>query len=223
MTNSLDKLIYRIEKETGTVDMPVDESVYKSHSKNPFEPILYAGSLDAEIAFIARDLGKDEVIRGEPLIGSAGQLVRRTLSEALFNITPPKTEIQHEKVMEKVLFTNIVPYKPIGNKVFPKKIRTRFMPFIAEFLIDFWKGSHIITLGTEAFKWFEYFEDKNKLAEFWSDAEKRYSESIECEVRAEINGQDKAKVLKVSPLPHPSPLNAKWYKRFPELLKNRVK
>jgi uracil-DNA glycosylase len=223
MNKNLDNLIDKIEKEAKSIDMPIDKDVYKSCSKDLVKPILYAGNLDAEIGFIARDLGKDEVIKGEPLIGSAGQLVRRTLSNAFFGVTPSKTEIHHKEVMDKVLFTNIVPYKPIGNKVFPKKVRTRFMPFIAEFLITYWKGSHIITLGTEAFKWFEYFENKQKLAEFWNNEEQRYTESIECEITTQINGQFKYKTLTVSPLPHPSPLNAKWYKRFPNLLKNRVR
>ena len=32
-----------------------------------------------------------------------------------------------------------------------------------------------------------------------------------------------ARELRIHPLPHPSPLNATWYKRFPDLLRARLR
>lgn len=223
MSTDISNLLNKIEQEAQKGEMPIDTDVYKSCSKPSLTPILFTGNLNAKIGILARDLGKDEVIKGQPLIGAAGQLLRRTLYEAFKGEAPPKNEMYFNDVMKKMMFTNIVPYKPIGNKVFAKKIRKRFMPFLTEFLIEHWNGNFLMTLGTEAFKWFEFFCDKEKISSFWKNEEKRYEETLECKISTVINKKMQTKKIIIAPLPHPSPLNAKWYAKFPELLKNRIK
>lgn len=215
----LNELISNIEELSEYMEMPLDTDIYDKCGKPYNKPILYAGSLDSDVCFLARDLGKDEVFKGQPLIGSAGQLLRRSLYKLISDSKAPEHEIYFPKVMERVLFTNMVPYKPKGNRVFPKKIRKAFAPYIAELLINHWKGNYLITLGTEAFKWFEFFTDKDSVKTYWSDEDNRYKDIFECEITCE-NGRKK---LMVAPLPHPSPLNVKWYRKFPELLLERLK
>ena len=53
-----------------------------------------------------------------------------------------------------------MPYKPPGNKAYPEPVKERFRPFVLELLTRFWQGSQIITLGTEAFRWFEPYVDR---------------------------------------------------------------
>jgi hypothetical protein len=50
-------------------------------------------------------------------------------------------------------------------------------------------------------------------AAFWA-REDRYTASLTLEVRG--------RALRLHPLPHPSPLNATWYRRFPALLDDRL-
>ncbi|MFW5799324.1 MAG: uracil-DNA glycosylase family protein, partial [Spirochaetota bacterium] len=222
MSNELKVLLNKIETQAEKLDMPIDTDIYNSCGKNPNKPILYAGSLEADTGFLARDLGKSEVIKGEPLIGSGGNLLRKTIYSYHTGKEAPKNEVYFKDIMKDVLFTNLVPYKPIGNKVFSKKIRRQFAPYIAELLINHWKGKFLITLGTEAFKWFENFCDKKEIEVFWKDEEKRYTETFQCKIFILDNDKSQSKDINIAPLPHPSPLNVKWYKRFPELLKNRL-
>ena len=57
----------------------IDVEVYRKFDKDPLEPIVGLGRVDAPIAFFGRDPGREEVRHGEPFIGAGGQLVRRVL------------------------------------------------------------------------------------------------------------------------------------------------
>ncbi len=220
---SLNELIDKMEQEAKKGPFPVDADIYKFYSRDEYRPILYAGNLNAKIGLLARDLGKEEVMNNQPLIGTAGQLVRRNIYEHINKSKPPKDEIFFYDIMNYVMFTNLVPFKPIGNKVFPEKVRKRFAPYIAEFLIEHWKGNFLITLGTEAFKWLAYFCDNvEKLSTLWQNEETRYIDTIKCNLTVINDGNKFSKEITIAPLPHPSPLNVKWYKKFPDLLKGRL-
>ncbi len=71
-------------------------------------------------------------------------------------------------MLEAVLLTNTVPYKPPGNKAYPAAVKERFRPFLAELLGRYWTGHHVITLGTEAFQWFTPYGDPAMFAAFWT-------------------------------------------------------
>src|SRR5262245_46651518 len=75
-SESVSDLIAAVRREADTGEFPIDEPVYRRAGRDPKDPILFAGSLEAPVCFVGRDLGKDEVAAGQPLIGAAGRLVR---------------------------------------------------------------------------------------------------------------------------------------------------
>ena len=80
----------------------------------------------------------------------------------------------------------------------------------------------MITLGTEAFRWFApYAESAEAFEEFWR-RDNRYESEIGVTLKVDCLGQPSRKALTILPLPHPSPLNQRWYKQFPELLGRRL-
>jgi uracil-DNA glycosylase len=87
-----DQLIEAITREAKRADFPIDVAVYERAGKDPKRPILCAGALDAPLCVFARDLGKDEVARGEPLVGAAGRLVRQGIVAAWTGAPPPKAD-----------------------------------------------------------------------------------------------------------------------------------
>lgn len=220
---SLDSLIEAARREAAREAFPVDEPVYREVGRDPGVPILCAGSLDAPVCVVGRDLGRNEVAAAQPLIGAGGRLVRAGFYQAAQGTPPPATDDWLESVLERVLLTNTVPFKPPGNKAYSAGVKERFRPFLAELLVDHWKGRRVITLGNEAFLWFErYAPDPQRFDEFWS-GEDRYTSEIEVVASFPSENGLHQKSLLLLPLPHPSPLNARWYKKFPELLARRLK
>jgi uracil-DNA glycosylase len=211
-------LIEATREEAEREAFPVDEPVYRKAGKDPAQPVLFAGALDAPACVFARDLGKDEVAAGQPLIGAGGRLVRAGVYEATRGAPPPSTDRALESVLGHVLLANTVPYKPPGNKAYSAAVKERFRPFLAELLGGHWRGDRVITLGTEAFRWFAPYADASDFEAFWG-REDRYEASLGC-VLTSPGLRDKP--LTLLPLPHPSPLNQRWYKRFPALLAARL-
>lgn len=216
-------LIEAVHQEAVRAGFPVDAAVYRRADRDPEVPILYAGSLSAPVCVFGRDLGKDEVAAGQPLIGAGGRLVRVGLYKAAHGVAPPATDRTLESVLDRVLLTNTVPYKPPGNKAYAGSVKERFRPFIAELLAVHWTGGdHVITLGTEAFQWFApYAPDADAFADFWR-REDRYESAIGVTIAANLGERRVEKPLTLLPLPHPSPLNQRWYKLFPDLLARRL-
>lgn len=215
------QLVESIHQEAQRAPFPVDTPVYEKAGKDPLVPILFAGSLDAAPCVFGRDLGKDEVAEGQPLIGAGGRLVRTGVYQAVHGVLPPKSDRKLESVLTDVLLTNTVPYKPPGNKAYTTTVKERFRPFIAELLACHWKGRHVITLGTEAFQWYLPYADAEAGAAFWN-RDDRYEAEFPCLLTVNQGSESVKKTLTLLPLPHPSPLNQRWYKRFPELLAHRL-
>lgn len=208
---TIEILIDEAEAEARREPFPVDEPVYEKARRDPLRPILFAGSPGAPVAILARDLGKDEVAAAQPLIGAGGKLVRAEIVKAHGGGKP-------EEALKYALLTNTVPFKPPGNKAYAESVRARFRPFVAELLARFWSGSQVLTLGTEAFRWFEpYAEGGAFPASAATDA--RFDDAYPC--RLALPGLAPKEIL-VRPLPHPSPLNRRWYSRFPEMLARRL-
>ena len=210
--SQLEQLINQIQQEAERESFPIDEAIYQSAGLIPTKPILYAGNLSSKLCFFARDLGKDEINAQQPLYGSAGSLVRKGLYRVLFDNEPQNNE-DLEKILEYVVLTNTVPYKPPGNKAYTEGVKKRFRPFLEEFLLSHWQGDQIITLGNEAFNWFIPYGKKGELKEFFTQSD-RYEQSISITL--------KSKQIKLMPLPHPSPLNQQYYAQFPTLLNQRL-
>ncbi|MHC5537322.1 uracil-DNA glycosylase family protein [Singulisphaera rosea] len=218
---TIELLIDDVHREANREEFPVDTPVYEKTGKDPSLPVLFAGSLDADVCIFGRDLGKDEVAEGQPLIGAGGRLVRAGVFEAWTGNPPPKTDRRLESVLEHVLLTNTVPYKPPGNKAYSVAVKERFRPYVLELLGIHWKGNRLVTLGTEAFKWFESYAEVDAFDAFW-EREDRYEAEFPVILSGSVHGLNIHKPLTLMPLPHPSPLNARWYKAFPDLLAKRL-
>lgn len=224
--STIENLIAQIHQEAQRADFPIDRPVYESAGLDPTAPILYAGNLTSQLCIFARDLGKDEVFAQQPLYGAAGRLVRQGLYRAMFpqeptSVTDLPTDLQ--KVCDRVLLTNTVPYKPPGNKAYSAAVKKRFRPFLERLLVNHWQGDRIITLGNEAFKWFTPYGKRGELTEFFQRGD-RYEASLSVTLQAtDDRGMIHQKVVSLFPLPHPSPLNQKYYAQFPQLLAERLK
>lgn len=217
---TVDDLIEAIETEARRADFPIDEPVYDSVKKDPKVPILYAGSLSSRICSFGRDLGRDEVKWGQPQIGAGGRLVRQGVHRAFLG-EPSDNDPRLESVLPHVLLSNTVPYKPPGNKAYATKVKERFRPFVAELLALHWTGDRVLCLGTEAFKWFTPYAGSDAVETFWK-RDDRYEAELNCDLIAETAEGPIQKAIVLCPLPHPSPLNQRWYGKFPELLKARL-
>ena len=218
---TIEQLIEDIRREAERADFPIDASVYKKVGKDPKQPILFAGTLEAPVCVFGRDLGKDEVAEGQPLIGAGGRLVRLGLYEAWHGGPPPESDRRLESALEHALLTNTVPYKPPGNKAYARSVKERFRPFLSELLAIHWRGDRVITLGTEAFQWFVPYTDPAAFDALWA-REDRYEAELPCVLEATAESGMVRKPLTLLPLPHPSPLNQRWYKLFPDLLARRL-
>lgn len=199
----------------------IDVEVYARYGKDPLEPILGLGDDASRVGFFGRDPGRDEVQHGEPFIGAGGQLVRRALYRRLHDGQAPPDFEASRAIGRDFYWANTVPYKPVGNKAWSTRIKQRFQPPMARLLIEQWRGDSLITLGREAFLWFGLLqprETRDRLDAYWL-SEDRFSNSISTVLSA---GDGVQREIRLYPLPHPSPLNATWYGRFPGLLDARL-
>jgi len=219
--SNLEELKKAIQIEAQSAEFPLDVPVYESAKKDPTMPILYYGNLKSNVCF-GRDLGRDEVMAGQPLIGASGTLVRQGFYRAMYKEnTNDRNKLM--AVCDRLLLTNTVPYKPPENKAYGVRVKRRFRPFVEQLLTIHWQGNHIITLGTEAFKWFEPYTDQEEFNQFWADKDHRYEKSIQVTLTATDNqGKSFQKKTLISPLPHPSPLNQRYYRLFPAMLQARL-
>lgn len=219
--DSIAQLIAEIQSEAERASFPIDESVYQAANLKATQPILYAGNLASQLCFFGRDLGKDEVHARQPLYGAAGRLVRQGVYRALYHQESSQNE-ELSAVCDHVLLTNTVPYKPPGNKAYLAGVKNRFRPFMERLLAIHWQGNKIITLGTQAFKWFIPYGTKGEVTSFF-DRSDRYTASLHVTLRAlDPFRQPHEKQVTLLPLPHPSPLNEKYYAKFPEMLQQRL-
>jgi uracil-DNA glycosylase len=94
---------------------------------------------------------------------------------------------------------------------------------LAQLLTRFWKGHNIITLGTEAFHWFEPYVDKNDW-KAWAATDARFDKVFTSRIPqpGTNSSHADAKVFSLRPLPHPSPLNRRWFDQFPIMLGRRL-
>lgn len=196
----------------------IDREVYSTFGVDPLKPIIGRGDPSARIAIFGRDPGREEVRHGIPFIGTGGQKVRRVLHKLLFHHDMPDFQASID-AGKFVYWGNTVPYKPIGNKVWPMSVRRAIQPIIVDLLVHEWRGADILTLGRVAFDWFGLFSTENKalLIDHWN-----HPKCFERPISLSICAQGKTKILRLHPLPHPSPLNAKWSKYFPDMLSERL-
>jgi uracil-DNA glycosylase len=219
--NDIKNLIEQVHREAKRETFPIDTLIYQEAQKDPLEPILYAGNLASQLCFFGRDLGRDEVYAGQPLIGAAGRLVR----EGFFQAWQGRKSRERKELLsvcERILLTNTVPYKPPGNKAYSEEVKARFRPFMEKLLVLHWQGDHIITLGTEAFKWFIPYGKPKEVDNFYLDKERYTKKLVVILTTTDEQGLKQEKKVTLLPLPHPSPLNQRYYALFPDLLQKRL-
>lgn len=219
--SDIETLLAEIRTEAEREPLPIDLPVYQSASKEPTQPILFAGNLKSEICFFGRDLGRDEVHAGQPLIGAAGTLVREGFYLAT-NGKTTKNKQELQTICDRALLTNTVPYKPPGNKAYSNEVKERFRPFMERLLVIHWQGHQIITLGTEAFKWFAPYGSKGQINQFFLRGD-RYEAKLPITLQAtDSTGMQYQRQVMLLALPHPSPLNKQYYDKFPQMLQQRL-
>jgi uracil-DNA glycosylase len=102
-------------------------------------------------------------------------------------------------------------------------VKKRFRPFVERLLVFHWQGNQIITLGTEAFTWFEPYGSKGEVKQFFKGSDDRFSHKLTVILKAvDDSGMESQKQVTLLPLPHPSPLNKRYYDKFPQMLQQRL-
>ncbi len=219
--SAIETLISQVKQEAEREEFPLDVPVYKAAKLEPTMPVLYAGNLQSPLCFFGRDLGKDEVFARQPLIGASGTMVREGFYYTIHQQKAPSPK-DLQTICDRVLLTNTVPYKPPGNKAYLMKVKQRFRPFVAKLLLFHWQGHQIITLGTEAFKWFAPYGAKGEIDSFYRRRD-RFEATLTVNLTATDDlGMTHQKAITLLPLPHPSPLNQKYYAAFPRMLQQRL-
>jgi uracil-DNA glycosylase family 4 len=196
--------------------LDVDREAYAAARRDPREPILCAGNPDARVCVIGRDLGRDEVMHGAPLVGPSGRAVRAAVLEAVGEPPVPDDPLL-ERALHHVLLTNTVPFKPRENRPFPARVREAFRPWIERLLVCRFRGDWVLALGNDAFAWFMRYADAGRSRD-------RFRGALRCRIAAPCE-RDRlvARELRVCLLPHPSPANARYVKQFPALIGRRLR
>ncbi len=206
-------LLAEMAATAARVRLPVDRAAYEAAGRDPAVPIAWAGRFDARACILGRDLGRDEVREGEPLVGASGRAVRAGVLRALG--AAPGADPLLRSALDHVLLCNLVPYKPPGNRVFSTVAREAFRPCLERLLCCLWKGEAVLALGNEARDWFRPY----LLDDPGGDP---YTREVPCRIEALCSGRRTERRFVLCPLPHPSPANARWRARFPALLAARL-
>ncbi len=205
-------LLTAIEAEARSAPFDVCVETYAQAGRDPAVPIAVAGNPSARWCAVGRELGREEVIHGEPLVGMGGRRFRRAVHEALLG-PAARSERRFDAVLDHVMITNLVPYRPVGNRAYGKRTRDRFRPFVERILAEVFEGERVLALGEHAVKWFARYAADGAVAELWADRAGRFQLSLSIEVLG--------RTLTLQPLPHPSPLSP-FKSEFAALLAARL-
>ncbi len=212
-TSAIARLAADVEAEARRAPFDVCRETYAAAERDPDAPIVCVGATSARWCAVGRELGREEVHAGEPLVGMGGRRLRRALHEALVG-PAPKTERAFRAVLDRVLLTNLVPYRPVDNEAYDKATVARFRPFVERLLADVWTGDVVLALGETSTKWFAPYAADGAVAALWSDADARFRDTLAVTIRG--------RALTLAPLPHPSPLSP-FKKEFASLVARRLK
>ena len=200
--SALAELTAAIEAEARRAPFDVCRDTYREAGRDPAVPIVCVGALDAPFCALGRELGRDEVLQGEPLIGASGRRFRRAFHDAV--VAPvegpaPKSERRFEAILPHVLLTNLVPFRPVDNVAYDRATVDRFRPFVERLLADHWRGRTVLALGQHALTWFAPYAAPGAIDAHWADADRRFVATLDVTIRG--------RRLVVAPVPHPSPLS----------------
>jgi len=103
--------------------------------------VVCTGNPKAKILVVGRDLGEEEILYNEVLVGRTGSHFRKRARQIGFD------------PLQDFLMTNTVPLRPLGNKAFPDEVRKYFWPVLGE-IVAYINPKFILTLGNEALRSF---------------------------------------------------------------------
>jgi uracil-DNA glycosylase family 4 len=194
----------------------LDLAAYADCGRDPAEPLVGLGPAGAPVCFFGRDPGREELRLGEPFVGAAGKLLRQGLQRAA-GVAESGDLAELLRAGAPFFWLNIVPYKPLGNDVWPARVRNAFRPAVLHALLARWQGEAVVALGQHAFEWFAVGQPapvRAALQARWQQVLDPQARPVEVPLEAE----GRSRVLRVQPLPHPSPRNVKGRQAFPALL-----
>ncbi|WP_421683058.1 uracil-DNA glycosylase [Stutzerimonas urumqiensis] len=197
----------------------IDRAAYAAADRDPLEPLIGEGNPRSPLCFLGRDPGREEVKWGEPFVGAGGRLLRGVLFRHLHG-HDAADQAALRGLTPHYFWLNTVPYKPIGNKAWSMSVKARFQPLIRGLMLERWQGRDVITLGREAFLWFGIDQprpEREALEAFW-----RRDDRFEASLDVSLRSPTRARTLRLHPLPHPSPLNQRWFRQFATLLEARL-
>jgi uracil-DNA glycosylase len=111
----------------------LDDNVTPALREQATQLVFGVGNPNADLMFIGEAPGKNEDLKGEPFVGAAGQF----LNEMLASIGLERGDIY---------ITNIVKYRPPGNRDPEPEEKAAFMPYLKR-QIDVIKPKLIVFLG----------------------------------------------------------------------------
>ncbi len=206
-------LLAEIEREARRSPFDVCRNTYEGCGRDPCVPILCAGSLDAPWAAVGRELGREEVEQGEPLCGMSGRRFRRAFHETVIG-PAPEGERRFAPILDHVLLTNLVPYRPVENRAYDRATVTRFRPYVERLLGDLWTGDRVLALGESALRWFAPYAEPGAVESLWAAPDARFRATLPITIRG--------RALTLAPAPHPSPLSP-FRADFAHLLRDRLR
>lgn len=118
----------------------LDDKVCPELAEGATQLVFGDGSADAEIVFIGEAPGKNEDLQGKPFVGAAGQF----LNEMLEMIGLKRAD---------VYITNIVKYRPPGNRDPYPDEKLAFMPYL-ESQLKAIQPKVVVTLGRHSLNCF---------------------------------------------------------------------
>ncbi len=142
--------------------------------------VLYDGKFPSQLFVVGRDLGKDEVEQGKPFVGDSGKLLRQSMKLAGLD-------------ENEMFITNVVPYKPFNNEVFPPTVRSSFGALV-DVEIKIGKPRFVISVGKESTE----FVLKKEVKSIISLCKSSFSVKQQVKTFGGVHSFD------VIPIPHPS-------------------
>jgi uracil-DNA glycosylase len=118
----------------------LDEKVTPQLAEGATQLVFGEGNPDADLVFIGEAPGKNEDLQGKPFVGAAGKFLNEML--AMIDLK-----------REDVYITNIVKYRPPGNRdPFPDE-KTAFLPYL-ESQLEVIQPALTVTLGRHSLNCF---------------------------------------------------------------------
>ena len=121
------------QKLDGIKQKILDDNVTPELRDGATQLVFGNGSIDAELVFVGEAPGKNEDIQGKPFIGAAGKFLDQMLEMI-------------ELKREDIYITNIVKYRPPGNRDPRPDEKKAFLPYLQSQL-EVIKPKVVVTLG----------------------------------------------------------------------------